>query len=108
MSSGITCADKLDSLVAGARATAGRRGAARTNFGKTERLHGLVLQVLAATPSGLTADEIAARLEESVLAVRPRVSELFHAGRIAKSGERRRNASGLSAHVWKKAAAGAP
>ena len=66
----------------------------------------LVLAVLAAIPSGLTADEIAAKLGESVLAVRPRVSELFHAGLIEKTGERRPNASGLNAYVWKKTAAG--
>jgi len=77
-------------------------------FCRIERLRALALQMLAATPAGLTADEIAARLGESVLAVRPRISELFHAGVIEKTGDRRPNASGLSAHVWKKAAAGAP
>jgi hypothetical protein len=78
---------------------------ARTSV-RTERLRALVLGVLAATPCGLTADEIAAKLDESVLAVRPRVSELFHARLIEKTGERRPNASGLNAHVWKKTAAG--
>jgi hypothetical protein len=87
-------------------ARAGVRGPARKILARSERLRALVLHVLAATPSGLTADEVAARLGESVLAVRPRVSELFHAGLIEKSGERRANASGLAAHVWKKAAAG--
>ena len=77
------------------------------NFCKIERLRTLALQMLAATPAGLTADEIAVRLGESVLAVRPRVSELFHAGLIEKTGARRFNASGLRAHVWKKTAAGA-
>jgi predicted ArsR family transcriptional regulator len=71
-----------------------------------ERLRARVLELLAATPAGFTADEIAAKLGESVLAVRPRVSELFHAGLIEKTGERRANASGLQAHVWKKTAAG--
>lgn len=83
------------------------QAAARTNVARTERLRALVLEILAAAPDGLTADEIAARLAASVLAVRPRVSELFHAGRIEKSGERRLNQSGLAAHVWKKRAAGA-
>ena len=71
-----------------------------------ERLRALVLELLAATPCGLTADEIAVKFGESVLAVRPRVSELFHAGLIEKTGERRPNTSGLNAHVWKKTAAG--
>jgi predicted ArsR family transcriptional regulator len=75
---------------------------------RSERLRALVLELLAATASGLTADEAAAKLDESVLAVRPRVSELFHAGLIEKTGERRLNASGLFAHVWRKRPAGAP
>ena len=58
---------------------------ARTSV-RTEHLRALVLGVLAATPCGLTADEIAAKLDESVLAVRPRVSELFHARLIEKTG----------------------
>jgi predicted transcriptional regulator len=83
------------------------RAAARTNVARTERLRALVLEVLAAAPAGLTADEIAAKLDASVLAVRPRVSELFHAGQIVKTGERRTNESGLRAYVWKKPATGA-
>ena len=83
------------------------RAAARTNVARTERLRALVLEVLAAAPAGLTADEIAAKLAASVLAVRPRVSELFHAGQIVKTGERRTNESGLRAYVWKKPAVGA-
>jgi predicted ArsR family transcriptional regulator len=82
------------------------RGPGRKILARTERLRALVLHVLATTPAGLTADEVAARLGESVLAVRPRVSELFHAGLIEKTGDRRANASGLAAHVWKKAPAG--
>jgi hypothetical protein len=84
---------------------ADRRRVTRTQSCRIERLRRVVLDVLAAQPAGLTADEIAAALDESVLAIRPRVSELFHAGLIEKTGERRRNQSGLSAHVWKKLAA---
>jgi DNA-binding transcriptional ArsR family regulator len=84
------------------------RGVAAARLARGERLRHLVLAVLAAAPSGFTADEIAERLGESVLAVRPRVSELFHAGLIEKTGERRRNQSGLSAHVWTKPAARVP
>jgi predicted ArsR family transcriptional regulator len=49
----------------------------------------------------LTADEIAHSLRESVLSVRPRVSELHSAGKIQCTGKRRANRSGLSAHVWR-------
>lgn len=49
---------------------------------------------------GWTADEVAEILGESVLATRPRLSELRKAGFIRATGERRVNASGLRAAVW--------
>jgi predicted ArsR family transcriptional regulator len=49
----------------------------------------------------LTADECASELGESVLAIRPRLSELRAKGKIEPSGARRRNASGKMAEVWK-------
>ena len=107
MASEIARADGLDSLPAARRMGEAQRAAARTNVAGTERLRSVVLEILSAEPGGLTADEIAAKLGASVLAIRPRVSELFHAGMIEKSGERRLNESGLAAHVWKKRAAGA-
>jgi predicted ArsR family transcriptional regulator len=48
----------------------------------------------------LTADEVAARLGESVLSIRPRLSELAAQNLIEWTGERRKNASGMSARVW--------
>lgn len=48
-----------------------------------------------------TADELAANVGESVLAIRPRVSELHKQGRLEPTGERRSNSSGASAHVWR-------
>ena len=50
--------------------------------------------------AGLTADEAAERLGESILSVRPRFTELLRTGRIADTGKRRRNASGRQAKVW--------
>ena len=50
---------------------------------------------------GMTADEAAEAVVESVLAVRPRVSELAKVGRVIPTGERRRNSSGLGAKAWK-------
>lgn len=80
------------------------RSAAYAMAGSAPVLRQRVLTELAtaktATPPGLTADEIAARLRCTVLAIRPRVSELHTASSIFKTGERRRNISGLSAHVW--------
>jgi len=49
----------------------------------------------------LTADEVAAACGESILAIRPRISELKRAGDIIDSGDRRPNASGHRAIVWK-------
>lgn len=48
----------------------------------------------------LTADEVADRLGETVLSVRPRLSELSRQALIVKTGERRPNASGMNAWVW--------
>lgn len=52
---------------------------------------------------GITADEAADRLSVSVLAVRPRFSELRVMGMIEQTGERRRNVSGMTANVWRAA-----
>ncbi|WP_047308807.1 hypothetical protein [Rhodopseudomonas palustris] len=52
----------------------------------------------------LTADEIAKQLGENVLAVRPRVSELVIRKVLVKTEQRRKNASGMPAHVLRHAA----
>lgn len=58
-------------------------------------------QVLAAIRiSPATADEVAERLRVSILAIRPRLSELRAQGKIEPTGERRENASGKYATVW--------
>ncbi len=48
-----------------------------------------------------TADEIAKYWNKSVLAIRPRISELVARGKIEDSGLRRKNVSGKSAIVWR-------
>lgn len=48
-----------------------------------------------------TADEVAARLGISILSVRPRMTELLRMEKIEETGERRANASGRSAKVWR-------
>ena len=47
-----------------------------------------------------TPDEVAAELGKSVLAIRPRFSELLSYGKIEKTGVRRANASGLMAKEY--------
>ena len=48
----------------------------------------------------MTADEIAEVLGESVLSIRPRITELAALGGIIDTKERRKNKSGRSAIVW--------
>ena len=49
---------------------------------------------------GLTADELAARLELDRWSIQPRTSELKRKGLIRDSGQRRANATGKMAIVW--------
>jgi predicted transcriptional regulator len=61
-----------------------------------------VLTVLRRYPSGLTADEVAEFCGASMLAIRPRVSELKNDGMIEDTGKRRKNAvSGHIATIWR-------
>ncbi len=49
---------------------------------------------------GLTADELAARLEMDRWSIQPRTSELKRKGLINDSGQRRPNSTGKLAIVW--------
>lgn len=49
----------------------------------------------------MTADECAAAIGVSILAIRPRFSELLREGLIEDTGERRANASGRKAQVMR-------
>lgn len=48
---------------------------------------------------GLTADEAAEKLGESILAIRPRFTELKKSGKLADTGQRRKNEGGSSQRV---------
>jgi len=52
---------------------------------------------------GLTADECAELLGAEIWSVRPRLSELRRLGRIVETDQRRKNRSGMTATVWKRA-----
>ena len=60
-----------------------------------------VLTLFRNLDSRVTTDEAADFLNKSVLAIRPRFSELRAMGMIEPTGERRQNASGLFANVWR-------
>jgi len=66
---------------------------------KSPTLRDMVLTVL--SRGNFTADEIAERMGKSILAVRPRVTELAAAGIIEDTGARRANASGVRATIWR-------
>lgn len=86
---------------ASARASDTSRAAARSMTEPAPLLRARVKAAInQAGLSGVTADEAAAALGLSPLAVRPRVTELRQAGDIADSGRRRANASGRKAAVW--------
>lgn len=48
-----------------------------------------------------TADEVAAKMQSSILSIRPRIAELNGMGLIVDTGTRRANASGNTAVVWR-------
>ena len=76
-----------------------RRAAAEAAKGRATALKAAILRELARGEA--TSDEIAARLKETVLSVRPRVCDLKKARRIVDTGMRRRTASGSPATVWR-------
>lgn len=69
--------------------------------GRAKTLRERALEAIRGAPAGMTADEVAQGLGETVLAVRPRISELNAEGSIYSSGVRRTNLSGLKAKVWR-------
>jgi hypothetical protein len=78
------------------------KDAAQKTAGRAGELRGRVLtEIERAGFLGITADEVAAKLNETVLSVRPRLSELRSAEKIEPTGERRPNASGMTATVWR-------
>jgi predicted Rossmann fold nucleotide-binding protein DprA/Smf involved in DNA uptake len=85
----------------GFKATETSEQAANEIQSHAETLRSEVLKALEASP--LTSDEISTQLGKSILAIRPRVSELSKMGKVADTGIRRKNASNKLAIVWKLA-----
>lgn len=76
------------------------RAAAAAVGDRSPKLRDEALRAITQSAAGLTADEVATMMNETVLAVRPRVSELVKMEKIVSAGTRRKNASGQSAKVW--------
>ena len=64
------------------------------------RLHSLIWRALN-EHGPHTPDEMAARLDESILTVRPAFTKMTKENMVADTGERRRNASKRQAMVWR-------
>lgn len=78
------------------------KDAAKAASGGAAGLRERVLGAIRASgPAGLTADQAAFSVGLTPFSGRPRVTELAKAGKITKTGERRLNASGLKAAVWR-------
>jgi hypothetical protein len=74
--------------------------AAEAIAGVAGTLRNQVRSTIAAAPQGLTVDEVAAKLNKSVLSVRPRAAELHRQGEFRQTGTGGKNASGMSASIW--------
>lgn len=87
--------------VPGERRTATSKAAAKATKPRVKSLREQVLDMLKFYDTGLTADECAKQLGNSILSIRPRFSELLRLGKIFDSGITRANESGLQATVWR-------
>ena len=76
------------------------KAAAASMDGKLSNLQQSVLLAIRNAPDGLTADEAALHIGETVLTVRPRCAELRELNKIVDSGALRKNTSGRNAIVW--------
>ena len=92
--------------VAGCKERGGTSQGAAAAIESSGRAASLRAKVLTLYLNGmeLTADECAERLGESILAIRPRVSELHKAHSIEKTDKRRVNKTGSSCRVFRRAA----
>lgn len=85
--------------VPGAKVGGTSQQAAEAMQPRSQLVSTLCLSAIRSKP--MTADECAEFIGESILAVRPRFSELRALGKIEDTGVRRRNSSGRSANVWR-------
>jgi hypothetical protein len=74
--------------------------AARVIAPKAPTLRAKVKRLLSQR-GAMTPDETAEAMGEDILSVRPRFSELKRLGEIERTGERRKNESGVAAYVFR-------
>lgn len=86
----------------GAKTSGTSEDAAAAIASHAKTVRGRVLAFLTERyPASFSADQIAAGLDENILTVRPRVSELRRSALIEPTAERRLNASGMFASSWR-------
>ena len=66
-------------------------------------LRKVVKELLDLENVGYTADQIAHKINEHILSIRPRVSELYTKNLVFDTGKRGINSSGKKAIIWKSA-----
>ena len=89
--------------LAGFKAVRPSEEAAEAISGAAKTLRDELYRVIAGPPQGLTADEVADRLNKPILSIRPRASELYRQGEIRwLAGARGKNNSGMMASKWVK------
>ena len=76
------------------------KNAASSMKDKAETLRIQSYKAIKTSRSGLTADEVAFSIRKSILAIRPRITELKMQGAIIDSGIRRENSTGRNAAVF--------
>lgn len=84
----------------GSKAGGTSKKAAKLIKERAPTLRDQVYKLLLDVPAGLTADECAAKLNKSILSIRPRLSELHNLQKIRDTGCTRANDSGVQASVW--------
>ncbi len=89
----------------GAKTGGASQAAADSMIRTAGKLRHQVVETLQQFPLGMTTDECAAYLGVSILAIRPRFSELNRDGQITGTPLRRLNGSGRHATVWRLASA---
>ena len=95
----VNCTLDLYPHTPGAKRTGTSKLAADSMRERAPTLRDRVLSILKL--ESLTADEVAQNLAQSILSIRPRLSELLALGKIVETSERRRNQSGKLATVWR-------
>lgn len=83
------------------RTTSREAGAQMARAGAAALRERVFQAIRASGAAGLTADQAASAVGATVLAVRPRVTELFKLGQIERTGARGKNESGMSAACWR-------